>query len=302
MILHESVIKQKEITKFISLEERFRQIHGDKYDYSNVLYVNVNTKVNIICPKHGIFSQFPYKHLCGNGCPKCAGKNKTTDEFLNEIIKIHGDKYDYSLVEYVNTSTKIKIICKEHGIFEQMPSKHLCGKGCPKCAGKNKTTDEIISKFNNIHNNKYDYSLVQYIIARIKVDVVCKEHGIFSVSPNNHLKGSGCPTCYQHKSHYDKYKNQRTMLYYIRINDFYKIGLTKASVESRFKKEIDNNVKIEILKTIEFEDGWEAYKLEQKILKETRHLSIQKEESPIKGGWTEVRKSDISEFLSNEKR
>lgn len=297
MRIHESVTKQKDINNFITLEERFRNIHSLKYDYSEVVYINMNTKVDIICPKHGIFSQFPHKHLCGNGCPKCSGKNKTTEEFLYEIIKIHGNRYDYSMIEYINTSTKLKIICKEHGVFEQMPSKHLCGKGCPKCAGKNKTTEEVIKKFENIHNKKYDYSLVKYEISRIKVDVICKEHGIFSVSVNNHLKGSGCPTCYKNKSHYNKYKNQKTTLYYIKINDFYKVGITKASVESRFKKEIDSGEKIEILKTIEFEDGWEAYKLEQRILKETRHLSVQKEESPIKGGWTEVRKSDISEFF-----
>lgn len=297
MKLHESVTKQKDINNFITLEERFKNIHGLKYDYSKVLFFGINTKVDIICAKHGVFSQFPHKHLCGNGCPKCAGKNKTTEEFLDEIINVHGDRYNYSLLKYVNVSTKLQIICKDHGVFEQMPSKHLCGKGCPKCVGKNKTTEEVINQFNIIHGLKYDYSLVHYELSRIKVNVICKDHGVFPVSVNNHLKGSGCPTCYKNKSHYDKYKNQHTTLYLIKINNFYKVGLTKTCVESRFKKEINNNVKIEIIKTVEFEDGWEAFKLEQKILKETIHLSISKEESPIKGGWTEVRKSDISKYV-----
>ena len=116
-----------------------KKIHGDKYDYSKVNYVNSYTKVCIICPKHGEFWQTPYDHLQGCGCPKCATEKKaasnsqTTAEFISKAKEIHGDKYDYSKVNYVNARTKVCIICPKHGEFWQLPPNHLIGSGCPKC-------------------------------------------------------------------------------------------------------------------------------------------------------------------------
>ena len=114
--------------------KRAREVHGDKYDYSKVNYVNNHTDVCIICPKHGEFLQMPYNHLNGAGCPKCAGNiklNKT--EFINRAREVHGDKYDYSKVEYVDSHTKACILCPKHGEFLQRPDTHLSGCGCPKC-------------------------------------------------------------------------------------------------------------------------------------------------------------------------
>jgi len=114
-------------------------VHGDKYDYSLVDYVNIRTKVKIICPEHGIFEQQPHSHLKCSGCSKCAiiKIRSTTQQFIEKAIGIHNNKYDYSLVDYKNTRTKVKIICPVHGIFEQTPHNHLSGQGCNKCAGKN---------------------------------------------------------------------------------------------------------------------------------------------------------------------
>lgn len=113
-------------------------IHGDKYDYSKVNYVNIRTDVIIICKKHGEFLQKPTKHMNGQGCMKCKiDKNTlTTDEFIQKSIDIHGDKYDYSSVDYKYTNRKVIIICKEHGTFLQTPMTHLRGTGCPKCGSK----------------------------------------------------------------------------------------------------------------------------------------------------------------------
>jgi len=112
-------------------------------------------------------------------------KKLTTKEFINRAEKIHRNKYDYSLVEYVNTKTKIKIICKKHGIFEQTPNNHLCGKNCPKCHDYNKlTTKEFINKAEKDHGNKYDYSLVEYVNTKTKIKIICKKHGIFEQKPN----------------------------------------------------------------------------------------------------------------------
>jgi hypothetical protein len=128
-------------------------------------------------------------------------KSKTTECFINDAIKIHKDKYDYSLVQYVNARTKIKIICKDHGIFEQVPNSHLVGNGCYYCgklslAKKQTITQEnFIEKCNKVHNNKYDYSSVNYQNCKVKIKIICPEHGIFEQTPDHHSRGIGCPTC-----------------------------------------------------------------------------------------------------------
>jgi hypothetical protein len=121
---------------------KFNLIHDDKYDYSLVEYINSKTKIKIICPTHGEFEQIPHSHLKGNGCVKCSGEQKTinqssnTNEFIHKAKNIHGHKYDYSLVNYKTNHDKIKIICPEHGEFEQIPNSHLKGRGCPTCGSK----------------------------------------------------------------------------------------------------------------------------------------------------------------------
>ena len=110
-----------------------------KYDYSKVEYVNSHEKVCITCPKHGEFWQTPTNHLSGRGCNCCKKeslsslKSSTKSAFLKKAILVHGMKYDYSKVDYVNNHTKVRITCPKHGDFWQTPNSHLSGKGCPKC-------------------------------------------------------------------------------------------------------------------------------------------------------------------------
>ncbi|MGL6228678.1 MAG: hypothetical protein ACRC3J_05660 [Culicoidibacterales bacterium] len=171
-------------------------IHGTKYDYSLVEYTNNKTKVKIICKEHGIFEQVPSSHLKCHGCIECAGKQKSSSkEFIKKSISVHGEKYDYSLVEYVGTMKKVKIVCNTHGIFEQVPSSHLSGFGCPDCGMKKSNSEEFIKKSFGMHGDKYDYSLVDYIDSMKKVKIVCNTHGIFEQTPNSHLSGAGCPKC-----------------------------------------------------------------------------------------------------------
>lgn len=132
--------------------EKAKIKHGDKYDYSKVEYKKSNEHVIIICKEHGEFPQTPGKHLSG-GCKKCGGNyNKTTDEFIQEAQKIHGDKYDYSVTEYVKAHKPVKIICKKHGEFQQTPDNHLHGKGCYKCRHKSegKLYDKLLSIYSTI--------------------------------------------------------------------------------------------------------------------------------------------------------
>ena len=180
--------------------EKARRIHGDKYDYSKVEYVNNHTKVCIICPEHGEFWQTPNSHISQRqGCPRCYGNKKyTTEEFIEKAKKIHGDKYDYSKVEYVNNFTKVHIICPEHGEFLESPQHHLEGHGCKKCSNRNRpSTEEFIEKAKKIHGDKYDYSKVEYgKNNKEKVEIICPKHGSFYMKPVNHtVQHQGCPEC-----------------------------------------------------------------------------------------------------------
>lgn len=143
--------------------KRSKKVHGDKYDYSKVVYINNRKKVIIICPIHGEFQQNIDNHLKGSGCKNCQYDklneiNSSTDnEFIGKAQSVHGDKYDYSLVKYKNAKTKVKIICKEHGVFEQTPDGHLRNNGCPKCviAGGWKTSDWIEASKKSKHFDSF---------------------------------------------------------------------------------------------------------------------------------------------------
>ena len=144
-----------------------KKVHGTKYDYSKVEFVNYQTRVTIICPVHGEFYQSPTSHLQGNGCPKC-GKERTSlrltnESFIKKAKAVHGDRYDYSKVEYVGNKDKVCIICREHGEFWQEARMHLSGCGCPICVGRKKMrTSDFIKKARSVHGGKYNYSKVEY--------------------------------------------------------------------------------------------------------------------------------------------
>ena len=190
--------RKKTTSDFI---EEARKVHGDKYDYSKVEYKNTDTKVCIICPKHGEFWQKPYQHLQGNGCKTCYYETigdrcrHTKDVFEQRARKVHGDKYDYSKVEYINQNTQVCIICPKHGKFWQKPSHHINGSECPKCRGMKMNNRDWIIRFKMIHGDKYDYAKVNYVNAVTKVCVICPQHGEFYTNPYYHAKGVGCPIC-----------------------------------------------------------------------------------------------------------
>lgn len=181
--------------------DRAKEKHQDYYDYSRVSFVTVNDKVEIICPKHGTFSQTLASHaIGGNKCPKCAteGRSNGTDTFKQKAKKIHGERYDYSLVECKKNTDFVDIICPKHGTFRQIVHSHLEGCGCPKC-GKEvclKGTEKFIKEAREVHGNKYNYSLVNYTGQRVKVKIQCPIHGLFLQTPFSHIvTRSGCPRC-----------------------------------------------------------------------------------------------------------
>ena len=123
----------------------------------------------------------------------------TTEQFITKAMGTHGDKYDYSLVEYKNSKAKVKIICEAHGVFEQVPSEHIRGRGCFRCAGfinQSKDFGCFITRAKEVHGSRYSYDLVEYKNVKTKVTISCPVHGIFEQRPSNHLRGEGCQKCY----------------------------------------------------------------------------------------------------------
>ena len=191
--------------------KRAKEIHGERYDYSLVNYINAKTRIEIICPVHGKFTQIPYNHLSGKGCKECGfienGRNRsiTLEKFLEKARNVHGDKYDYSKSKVENYKTKIEIICKIHGSFFQTPNNHLRGKGCKECGMEStlnhiyencsSSTEDFIKKSKELHRDTYDYSKVEYENNYTQVEIKCEEHGSFLQSPKDHLRGHGCHIC-----------------------------------------------------------------------------------------------------------
>ena len=256
-----------------------RQKHGNVMDYSLVEYVNNSTKVKLICPKHGIVEQMPNKHLlckfpcpeCGHehgnglrisydtfverlkekhgnkidisfvdkknfsykrkkykfvcknhgeffnyatsvianhGCPMCGNDEignklrKPKEEFLKEAKEKHGNKYDYSKITKLEPKKILTIICNEHGIFKTKMKTHLNNDhgGCLDCIGNVYDTDSFINKAKSIYGDTYNYDNVIYERSNKHVEIICKEHGSFLISPNNHLRGKQCPSCVRSRS------------------------------------------------------------------------------------------------------
>ncbi len=268
--------KKKTTEEFI---EDSRKIHQDTYDYSKTEYINNQTKVTIICAKHGEFLQIPSSHIYKKaGCPRCGTEKRTNKvrksqkNFIEDARLIHKNTYDYSKVKYVSSFKKIEIICIRHGEFWQEPSYHLSGKGCRECyieklREKNttrKSVEVFIKEAKILHKNTYDYSKVKYINNKIKVEIICKVHGTFWQSPSHHLNGSGCTNC----AFTGFNTNKPALLYYLKVNTdnypLYKIGVTNYTVKKRFSS--NDLQKITTLQTFIYSLGADALREEKRIL------------------------------------
>ena len=180
-----------------------REIHGDKYDYSKTIYTNARSKVTITCPIHGDFEQIARNHTHGMNCPDCAleAKFSNTEDFIEKAKKVHGNKYNYDKVNYINAEKEVTIVCPIHGDFEQTPHHHLQGRGCKECSAERKAkslrsnTEEFVKRARKIHGNKYNYDKVEYVKADEPVIITCPIHGDFSQLPSGHLHRRGCPKC-----------------------------------------------------------------------------------------------------------
>jgi len=270
----------KKLTRTIFIKKAQR-VHGGKYNYDSVKYINSMTKVEIVCNTHGSFNMKPNDHLNGHGCPDCAvqrtalKKRKTPVDFIKEARKVHGDKYNYDNCNYQIAHSKVEITCPLHGSFLQKPNDHLNGVGCYDCGrialkkAQRKSTGQFIKEATERHNSKYTYDKVNYVNSYTKVEITCPVHGSFWQRPNDHLGRSGCPEC----SGVGFQKSKPGLVYYFRDKQtgWYKIGITNYDVETRFKQ---NRDRIELLETWVFDEGEEAYELEQFLHDEYQEYRI----------------------------
>lgn len=230
--------------------------HGNAYDYSRTEYVNQKTKITVICPEHGEWECLPNNHeYHGNGCPLCGVAQRTRrrttthDDFVAIASKIHAGKYTY-LTQYVNSQTKIDILCPSHGMFSMKPNAHTSGRqGCPRCANKHKNHQQWIDDFVAVHGHVYDYSDTVVVNSQTKVVIRCNRHGEFKQTPTMHKSGQGCPQCgyANHKGRYsEEYFERRPTMkdhpatvyvlqYFNELEHFIKVGITTTSVESRIR-------------------------------------------------------------------
>ena len=242
----------KKLTKEEFLRKA-REIHGWKYDYSKMYYVNLSLKICIICPEHGAFYQRPKDHLKGQGCPICGhkrtnnSKRLSTSKFIIRAKKKHPE-YLYEKTIYNGFDKLVLISCPRHGDFSVKAHNLLTTTGCPKCGLENKgpkrlSTSNFIKRANIIHNNKYDYSKVKYVKAQEKVEIICPKHGSFFQTPNKHLIGRGCPIC-------SKSIGENFIASILKENNYdfehqYKISINKSDQKSLyvdFKITIQNKI------------------------------------------------------------
>lgn len=193
--------------------EFVRRVHGDSYDYSQVNFENLSKKVVIICKEHGQFEQSLSCHIGrAQGCPSCAKRKvgdiqksillKNAKNILEKFEEKHGQKYDYSSVNYKGSHVPVDIICRKHGVFLQKPCNHLRGQGCPKCAAEFRrdnlkiSHESFIERARAIHGDKYEYFFCSsYKAGKTSVRVKCPLHGTFDQCRNSHLLGKGCSEC-----------------------------------------------------------------------------------------------------------
>jgi len=210
--------------------ERASKVYGSLYDYSKIDYKSTNTKIEIICPVHGMFLQTPKRFLMGYDCQKCsiekrAEKRKMPlEEFLSRSKEIHNNKYDYSKTEsFKNALTYVTIICPIHGEFQQRVTNHLQGYGCRKCATEGKISCQkrdlqwFKDKANLVHENKYNYS--DYNGSHEYVEVECPEHGKWKTLAYVHLQGNGCPRCRDSQAQGNISNFIKNLGFEIKIND-----------------------------------------------------------------------------------
>lgn len=338
--------------------ERCKDVHGNTYDYSGVRYTGSKEKIEIKCSVHGSFYQTLHSHLNGSGCPKCVGKFKSEDSFIEDLKQQYDDTVIY-VAGFKNMTTKCKFRCNKHGEFSSKPSQVLKSRnGCRVCAnesiGKSLSTgvssiaknvestgkfqvlsinkgdgfsynskskvvvkcvkhgtieerpyntllksigcsvclfehkrktrtydnEKFVSLAKDVHGDRYDYSISKYVSSDKRLDVICREHGVFSISPNAHLSGRGCSYCSVNyngwsREPFIKYVNEKhsgvCRLYILHCYDkngevFLKVGRTCRTLSKRFSSNKEMPYSFDVIYNTE-SSAEDVFDTERKIKK-----------------------------------
>lgn len=272
---------------------------NNNFDYSMSVFKDRHTEITVTCKKHNLtFETKPSSHLEKKygGCKECLKQHRkncalkyssNTQSFVEKANKVHNNIYSYNNFKYTLARVKSFVTCKIHGDFLCSPNNHLKSKGCPICkrkiSGLNKSNTSKLAfteKANKKHNNRYSYENFKYTKAKIKSSITCKVHGDFLCSPDNHLRGKGCPICSKSKGRFinttsfetscNKNLNGEGILYFLKVTDkrtqfqFYKIGITSKSVKERYPKYQYKDYNYEIIHSVK-KDARKIFKEEQKI-------------------------------------
>lgn len=258
----------------------FKEVWGDRFDFSKVKYINAMTKVEVVCKKHGSFFIRPRDLKKGRGCRHCFydSLRSNTEAFIKKANNVFNFKYIYDKTDYVSAATELCITCPDHGDFFVVAADHLKGCGCKVCKniknGDRQRTPikKVIKDFKDTHGDRYSYPNLKnkYKNAAIPIPIICDIHGEFLQSPANHIKGSNCPDCClknkgwtyskwvkagNESNNFDCFK-----LYIVRFsNGLYKIGRTFVTLKSRFSS---IPLDYEIIDIIISEDGREICEIE----------------------------------------
>lgn len=259
--------------QFIS---KANKVYGPRFDYSFVDYVNGKTKIKIVCPIHGMFEQTPDAHLRGYGCSNCNVEDKFAEkehEFISEATEVHNNFFDYSLVRYMGSIVKVKIICPIHGVFEQLPCQHLFGRGCMQCCNDSKrmSVDSFILRSQERHGSFYDYSKVAITNLKQKVCIICPIHGEFWQEAKSHLNGCKCPKCAQKEN--DSYGAKRIMAFLEKYNIKYSREVRFSDCRNQYPLPFDFQITVNGVDGIIEFNGEQHYKGWSKCEKSLAEIS-----------------------------
>lgn len=253
-----------------TLQERitqFKAVHTDKYDYSLVVEpIRWDTKIPVICKKHGVFHILVNNHQRGAGCIECSGtKQKTREERIKQAVSIHGDRYDYSkLPENVTGKKHVTIVCPIHGDFKCTLTNHITHKsGCPSCSNKiPRDYEKFIKQATDAHGDKYGYKLYDDVSHSSLITIICPSHGEFKQKVGAHIVGKGCQSCGSNSLSMD----EEAVVYVLKTEGMFKVGVS-SRIETRIKMlKHSTPFDFEVIHIKQFKSRTEAFKAEKEIL------------------------------------
>ncbi len=278
-----------------------REVHSGKYDYSQTVYRQNKEKVAIVCPTHGEFAQTPSNHLSGFGCYICgreltaAAHKLNAEDFFERCSKQFGDYYQYPKRVYTNPDSIIEAVCPKHGEFQTIARNHLwIGQGCRACALKKSgearrmTFDEFVAGAHQIHGDSYEYDKSSFSMKSEHTKIRCKKRGWYDQKPTKHLSGQGCPTCarkqqtgrWSPETLLPERRNVPAKLYYLRLQGnrekFYKIGISEDFNRRITTIDRETPYDVAVVMTI---DGtlYDCMSLEREYLRKYREWSYEPE-------------------------